>query len=400
VARAVRRIEEGALNDGSVSDLARELGVTTRHLLRCVQAELGVSPVDLALSRRLALSRELIHGTTLRMTDIAFASGFRSLRRFNDAFRSVHGRAPLEMRRAGNEKEKNARRDAVQVRLEYRAPYDWASILAFLRTRAVRGVEAVVEGAYVRAVRIGDRRGWIAVRPGKDNGLSLEVAPSLAAELLPLVARVRRLFDLDARPAAIAEHLRRDARLAPLVEARPGLRAPGAFDPFEAAALAVLGQQVTVRAAVTLASRLVEAFGEEVATPFAAVGRLWPTLDRLARSREATIARLGMPGARARALLHLAKAASSGSLDLASPSSIAELEAPLLAIPGIGPWTAQYILMRAAAWPDAFPVFDAGLAAALGVPRRDVTTDIAAAWRPWRSYATIHLWTALAGDRS
>jgi AraC family transcriptional regulator of adaptative response / DNA-3-methyladenine glycosylase II len=308
------------------------------------------------------------------------------------------------MRRAANANANananESRRDAIHLRLEYRPPYDWASILAFLATRAVRGVEAVVEGAYVRAVRIGDRRGWIAVRPGKDNGLSLEVAPSLAADLMPIVTRVRRLFDLDARPAAIGAHLRRDGRLAPLLEARPGLRVPGAFDPFEAAALAVLGQQVTVRAAVTLASRLVEALGEDVTTPFAELGRSWPTHDRIARSREATLAKLGMPSARARALLHLAMAASTGSLDLASSSSMAELEARLLAIPGIGPWTAQYILMRAAAWPDAFPVFDAGLAAALGVPRRAVTTDIAAAWRPWRSYATLHLWTDLAGDRS
>ena len=402
VAVAVARIEAGALGEGSLDDLARDIGVTSRHLRRCVQAELGVSPIELALSRRLALARELLHGTSLSMTDIAFASGFQSIRRFNDAFATRHGRAPSAMRRAalsqaGRRSAANAR-SSVRLTLEYRPPYDWAQTLAFLETRAVTGVEEVIDGAYVRTVRVGDRRGWVSVRPSRGNAVSLEVAPSLVHDLLAIVAKVRRLFDLDARPGAIDPHLAKDPRLAPFVKKHPGLRVPGAFEPFETAIAAVLGQQVTVRAGVTLASRLVAALGEDMETPFDGLARLWPTAERVGRAREATLARLGMPGARARTLGLVARAVANGRLELDRPTSPAALDEQLLAIDGVGRWTAQYILMRAAAWPDAFPEGDAALARALGTTRRELTPDVADAWRPWRSYATLHLWTALAGE--
>jgi AraC family transcriptional regulator of adaptative response / DNA-3-methyladenine glycosylase II len=405
VAAAVARIEAGALQESSLEELSRELGVTSRHLRRCMQDELGVSPIELSLTRRLALARELLHGTSLSMTEVAFASGFGSVRRFNDAFRTRHGRTPTDLRRTARVPNDGHAASSVRVLLGYRAPFDWESLKAFLAARAVAGVEAVVDDSYVRTVRIGERRGWISVRPSRERALalSLEVAPSLLPVLMAVVAKTRRLFDLDARPSAIDKHLAVDPRLAHLVKERPGLRVPGAFEPFETAMAAVLGQQVTVGAGVTLASRLVAALGHDVDTPFPNVNRLWPTADRVASASEATLAKLGMPGARARSLAAVARAVVDGRLDLTRPLSPGALEESLLAIAGIGPWTAQYILMRAAAWPDAFPVGDVALAKALGMRDstwRADTARAAEAWRPWRSYATLHLWTSLTGAPS
>ncbi len=400
VAAAVARIEAGALNDGGLDELALSLGVTARHLRRCMQAELGVSPVEVAVSRRLALARELLHGTSLSITDVAFGSGWKSLRRFNDAFRAQHGVSPTVLRRRAVAAATSS--GALRLELGYRPPYDWGSLLAFLSARAVRGVESVALGTYVRTVRIGGRRGWLALRPaqGGRHALSLEVSPALLHELMTVVQRVRRLADLDAQPDAIDPHLARDPRLAQLVKKRPGLRVPGAFEPFETAMAAVLGQQVTLRAGITLASRLVEALGEEVETPFEGVHRLWPTAERVARTREETLAKLGMPGSRARTLIAVAKAIAGGHLDLERPASAASLAAKLCALPGVGPWTAEYILMRAASWPDAFPEGDVALAKALGGTARDGAADasVAEAWRPWRSYATLHLWTSLGDE--
>jgi AraC family transcriptional regulator of adaptative response / DNA-3-methyladenine glycosylase II len=390
VREAASRIEAGALEDGGVDALARGLGVTSRHLRRCMQTELGVSPIELATSRRLAVARELLHGTTLPVTRIAFASGFASLRRFNDAFARHHGVPPSRLRARVPARAT----EAVRLELGYRPPLDWTALLAFLERRAVRGVEAVMDGAYVRAVRAGTRRGWLVVRPGQGHALSLEVSPSLLHDLVPLVAKVRRLFDLDAHPGVIDRHLSRDARLAPLVRRHPGLRVPGAFEPAETAMQAVLGQQVTVRAGVTLASRLVEAFGEAVEAPFEGVSRVWPTMNDLARRAPEAIASLGIPMARARSILGLARAIADGTVDFARPSE-ADLDATLRALEGVGPWTAEYIRMRCASWPDAFPSADVALAKALGTKPRDVTPGFAEAWRPWRSYATLHLWTSL-----
>jgi AraC family transcriptional regulator of adaptative response / DNA-3-methyladenine glycosylase II len=395
VAAACARIEAGALGEGSLDDLARDLGVSTRHLRRCVQQELGVSPIELAVSRRLALARELLHGTTLSVTEIAFASGFQSLRRFNDAFLTLHGRSPSALRT----RRSSTRTGALRLTLEYRPPYDWDAIEAFLAARAVDGGEAVTGGRYMRTVRVGARVGWISVRPARGHALALEVSPSLVHDLLVVVAKVRRLFDLDAHPAAIGGHLARDPRLAPLVRRRPGLRVPGAFEPFETAIAAVLGQQVTVRAGRTLASRLVSALGDDLETDAPELRRVWPTADRVARAGEDTLAALGMPAARARTLGRLAAAVADGRLGLEHPASPTALAEQLLAIDGIGPWTAEYILMRAAAWPDAFPPQDAALARALSTTPSKTTAALAEPWRPWRSYATLHLWTKL-GDPS
>jgi AraC family transcriptional regulator of adaptative response / DNA-3-methyladenine glycosylase II len=287
--------------------------------------------------------------------------------------------------------------DTIHFDLAYQPPYDWSKVLAFLGVRAVTGVEVVKGDTYLRTVRVGRRRGWLAVRPGRGSALSVELSASLAAVASVVIPKVRRVFDLDARSDLIDAHLARDPRLAPHVRKRPGLRVPGAFEPFETAIAAVIGQQVTVRAAVTVTGRLVYALGEEVVTPFETLHRAWPTAADVAKSNVSQIARLGMPGARARAILGLAEAIASGRLQLEAPTSPVTLETQLRALPGIGSWTAQYILMRASSWPDAFPEKDVALAKALGAHRDTVRYACAEPWRPWRSYATLHLWTSLSG---
>lgn len=418
VASATRRINEGALNDGSVDDLAKELGVSARHLRRATQARLGVSPIDLALSRRLGLAKQLLQDTALPITQIAYAAGFYSVRRFNAAFIERMKAPPTKVRRT------HARNTAgspegsslagASLRLDYRAPYDWAAMLAFLRARAIPGVEVVGEDDYRRVVTIGDVTGVIRVarRPGDvgspqgDNrrssptvarrfALSLDVSPELVPHLMPIVSRVRRQFDLDARPDAIARVLGADPILARLVNARPGLRLPGAFDPFEAAIRAMLGQQVSVAGATTLAGRFAAAFG----TPYAGgegLAARFPTAAEVAKQSVDRIAKIGMPGARAAAILELARAIIQKRVQLDDGHDLDAFVRNLVALPGIGPWTANYLAMRALHVPDAFPAADLGVKKALDANPRDCERR-AEAWRPYRSYAVMHLWTSL-GD--
>ncbi len=333
---------------------------------------------------------------------MAFAAGFSSVSRFNTLFRSRYGLNPTALRRAGGA---GGERGAMALRLEYRPPLDWRRMLAFLSARATPGVERVRGDAYARTLRIDGAAGWFAVRPAPRGvaALDLRVSDSLAPALMPLLAAVRRLLDLDAEPAAIAAALSRDERLAPSVRARPGLRVPGAVDGFELAVRAVLGQQVSVRAATTLAGRLAASFGEPASfgppASFGAPDGDGAPLDRLpvsaARLADATvdeIAAVGLPCARARTLHALARGVAGGALDLRPGADAAATVAALLEVPGIGPWTAQYIAMRALHWPDAFPATDLGIRRALG----DDAARAAEAWRPWRAYAAMHVWAGPA----
>jgi AraC family transcriptional regulator of adaptative response / DNA-3-methyladenine glycosylase II len=391
VEAAARRIEEGALDEGSVDDLARALGVTARHLRRALAAELGVTPVALAQSRRLALAKQLLHDTRLPLTEVAFASGFGSVRRFNAIFRARFGTAPSALR-GGRAAEGPG--DTITLRLDYRPPFAWDAMLSFLGARAIPGVEIVEGGVYRRTVRLGDAVGWLAVthEPAR-RALGASVSLSLAGVLVPLVARLRALFDLDAHPSAIDAHLARDPGLAPLVLRCPGLRVPGAFDGFETAVRAVLGQQVSVRAATTLSGRLALALGDPLEAPHG-LSRLFPRPAAL--DDEAPIAAIGLPGARARTLLSLARAVARGDLRLERHGDAPAAIERLLALPGVGDWTAQYLAMRVLGSPDAFPAGDLGLRKALGAGSAREIAARADRFRPFRAYAAMHLWASLS----
>jgi AraC family transcriptional regulator of adaptative response / DNA-3-methyladenine glycosylase II len=398
VAGAVARIDEGALSGGSLDDLARDLGVTSRHLRRAVHAELGVSPIELAQSRRLALAKQLLHDTTLSMTEVALSSGFASIRRFNAAFQARFGRPPTEMRRAARDPSEG-RGDSFPVRLGYRPPLEWGALLDFLRARATPGVERVEDMTYQRTVRLGAKTGWISVAVDQRKSvLRADVSLSLAPVLPLLVARLRRLFDLDAHPAIVAAHLGGDGFLRSLVARRPGLRVPGAFDGFEIGVRAILGQQVSVSAATTFAGRLAAAFGDPVSTPHAGLDRAFPAAARLARASESELGSIGLTRARAASVGTFARAVVAGDVRVDGRGDPASAMAALEQLPGIGPWTAAYVGMRALGSPDAFPDGDLALRRALGdVSSRDARA-LAEGWRPWRAYAAMHLWTSLAGD--
>jgi AraC family transcriptional regulator, regulatory protein of adaptative response / DNA-3-methyladenine glycosylase II len=366
--------------------------VTSRHLRRAVESRLGVSPVELAQTRRLALAKQLLQDTQLPITEIAFAAGFGSVRRFNALFAAKMRSAPSQVRRHAS-----PLGTRIALRLDYRPPYDWPRMLGFLRPRAVPGVELITDDSYNRIVHLGGAIGELTVRhAAKRDALELEVAPALLPVLMPLVARVRRMFDLDARPDLIAAALRRDRTLGPLVAARPGLRLPGAIDPFEAAIRALLGQQVSVVAATTLAGR----FAAQLGTPIGEGRYRFATPAEVVAAGPERIVKIGMPMARAHAIHGLARAVADARIKLDAPSELAPFVAALVELPGIGPWTAHYLAMRALHVPDAFPAADLGIQKALrraGPKRAEARAE---AWRPYRSYAVIHLWTQLSEGAS
>lgn len=392
VTLAMRRIEAGALDEGSIEELAAELGVTARHLRRSMRSELGVSPTEVAEARRLALARQLLVETSLPMAEVAFASGFGSVRRFNTLVRERCGRSPTALR--GARKANLDASESVSLLLDYRPPFEWDALLAFFEDRATPGVEHVDGDRYLRTLRVGRHRGWIAVSKVKDRAaLRAEVSLSLSAGLVPLVAALRRMFDLDAHPAVVAEHLSKDAALAPLVAARPGLRVPGSVSGFEVATRAILGQQVSVAAARTLHGRVAAAFGEPVVTPHTALTTLSPEPEAVARATEEQLRKLGILASRARTLKALATSVVEKKISLDSFGQESKFVEELTALPGIGPWTAHYVALRALGWPDAFPEADLGLLRALGNPSPKVVRATAEKWRPFRAYAALHLWS-------
>ena len=394
-----QRIAAGALNDGDVERLAGEVGLSSRQLRRVLLQQFGVTPVELAQTQRLLFAKKLLQETRMPMADVAFAAGFGSVRRFNALFVQRYGLAPTDIRRA-QAREDDGGRDALVLRLAYRPPYQWEHLLRYLSGRAIAGVEAVQEGAYLRSVRLGGVEGWLRVtHAAQRQQLALEVSASLATQLMPLLARVRNQFDLDANPAVIEAQLKRDALLAARIEAMPGLRVPGAFDPFELAVRAVLGQQVSVAGATTLSGRLVQRFGMEAETPLSGVTHHFPAAERLATAAVNDIAAIGLPGKRAETIRNLARFAADGGMQHPPGLALADAVARLKTVPGIGDWTAHYIALRALRYPDAFPAGDLGLqkSAAGADGGRLTERQLAAraeAWSPWRGYAALALWMA------
>lgn len=396
VSRALALIEQGALDDGDVESLADRLGVGERQLRRLFQQHLGASPVAAAQTRRVLLARQLLHETALPITEVAYASGFGSVRRFNETFQTLYRRAPNELRRSARAERPMAEAGALELTLPFRPPYDWDAMIEHLAARAIPGVESVTQGAWRRTIALGGDEGTVAVRRGRGHALVATVRfPGLTA-LPKVIARLRRVFDLGADPVAIGECLSADPTLAPLVAARPGLRAPGAWDGFELAVRAVLGQQVSVGAAVTLLGRLVARLGRRREGADDGLTHLFPTPEAVSR---AELSALGVPGARARTLTAIATAVLDRPELLETARDLDEATARLTAIPGVGPWTAHYIALRQLREPDAFPSSDVGLLRALAAPDGTRPTPAALearsqAWRPWRAYAAQHLWTS------
>jgi AraC family transcriptional regulator of adaptative response / DNA-3-methyladenine glycosylase II len=439
VGRAMRLIADGSVDRDGVAGLARRLGFSERHLHRQLVAELGAGPLALARAQRAQTARLLIETTALPFTDIAFAAGFPSIRQFNETVREVFATTPTELRRGAAARERGLRRGAngrgattsangaghgdaaagatggastrLTLRLRYRAPFDAAGLLAFLGTRAVPGVEEQTETSYRRVLRLPHGPGFATLAPAEDH-VRCELQLADLRDLGAAVQRCRRLLDLDADPVAIAEVLGADPLLEPLVRAAPGRRVPGAVDGDELAVRAVLGQQVSVAGARTLAGRLTAQLGEPLPAPDGALTHTFPTAAAIAAADPDT---LGLTKSRARALVGLCTALAGpdrpghvandsgadglGRLALDPGADRGEARARLLALHGIGPWTAEYIAMRALGDPDAFPTTDLGIQHALeraGCPSdpRSITAQ-AERWRPWRAYAVQHLWASL-----
>ncbi len=401
IGAAIAGIEEHAIANARVGDLAASLGISDRHLRRVTEAELGVSPIELAQTQRLLLAKRLLGETSLNLTDIAFASGFGSLRRFNALFKSRYGLNPRGLRRSSRAAHRHSEAaDGLRCQLDFRPPLAWEALLDYLRLRAIPGVEWVDRTHYRRTVAIGasqkgDVHGWVAVSPAKGGAaLEVEMSLSLAPVIGAVIARLKNLFDLGAAPDSVSALLSQDRMLARVVRRLPGLRVPGAFDGYELAVRAVLGQQVSVRAATTLAGRWAEKFGAAVATPFPELNRLTPQAPRMSGVAAEDIAALGIIGSRARALIALSQAVIEHPALLSNAANIEEQIAALEGLPGIGPWTAQYIAMRALHWPDAFPGGDLMLQKAAQVDKKALQAR-AEGWRPWRAYAAHYLWQSL-----
>ncbi len=391
----ISRIQAGALNKGSnVDELAAEFDLSSRQIRRLLREEAGVSPIEYAQTCRLLLAKQLLTETHLPIIKVAYASGFSSLRRFNQSFLE-HYRLPPSQLRKENGKVKT--RDSMSLRLTYRPPFEWESLLAFLAPRAINGVEHVTECTYERTVSLGDYQGWLRVKQSNyTNALSVEISPSLTNVLQIVLAKLRDLFDLYARPDVIDSHLTECKRLAPLVRKRPGLRVLGAFDGFELAWRAILGQQVSVAGATTLAGRFAQTFGEPTETPNDNLNLFTPLPSRVAASTPGRIAKLGLPLKRAATLQALARLITDEPALLNPGRSISSATDKLLAIPGIGPWTTSYIAMRVLRYPDAFPDSDLGLKHALNKTSPSQIRKLAEPWRPFRAYAAMHLWADLS----
>ena len=435
-------LQAGALDAGNAEMLARDIGLSSRQVRRILLDHFGVTPIEVAQTQRLLFAKKLLQETDLSMTQLAFASGFQSLRRFNAAFAEQYRLAPSQLRRNARREFRNVASEYasdeatraertlpasdadITLRLAYRPPFDWDTMCEYLARRATAGVEQVdraaspvrSEAVYRRTVSLTTERGpvtgWLAVshgrreraeRKGHTRVLTVTLSNTLLPVLMSATLRLRELFDLDCDPARIAAHLESDPLLAPEVKAAPGLRMPGAWDRFELALRAVLGQQVSVVGASTLSGRIAQRFGTAIVTPFAHLDRAAPTADVLAHADLADIAAIGMPKSRANTIRELARFAAGGGLRMTPGTSCDDAVAALDAVAGIGPWTAHYIAMRALRYPDAFPAGDLGLRKALGalegsdgVPSEAVLERRAEVWRPWRAYAAATLWHSLS----
>jgi AraC family transcriptional regulator of adaptative response / DNA-3-methyladenine glycosylase II len=400
---AARRIAAGGLNGRSVEELAADLGVSERHLRRALRSEIGVSPLELAQTHRLLLAKRLLADTRLPVIQIAFASGFQSLRRFNVVFREHYRMNPTALRRASRPKRMRplhangatngsaqAPEELLRTTLAYRSPFAWDALLSMLAPDAIPGIEVLEGRRYGRTVELGGRRGIVFAEDGAASHLTIHVSTSLAPVLMPLIARLRQLFDLDAEPTVVDACLE-EGGLGALVRQRPGLRIPGAMDGFEAAFRALLGGLGRPARGRSLVERVTRELGEPFDTGIHGFILLAPTAEQVADAGSARLAALGVRRGRAKALVAVARAVANGTLSLEPGCDAAATRAALMEIDGIGERIATAIVMRAASWPDAFSATDRALQRAAGASNARELRDRAEAWRPWRSYAALHL---------
>jgi len=398
--RAMRLIGDGVVDREGVDGLARRIGYTTRHLSRLLTQELGAGPLALARAKRAQTARVLLETTDLGAADIAFASGFSSVRQFNETVREVYATTPTRLRGGRG---KGAQGGTLQLRLAVRTPFAGRALLEFLATRAVVGVEVTTDNTYARTLRLPHGTGTVELElHDHDAGGSTAFVPATfrlsdLRDLTAAVERVRRLVDADCDPVAISDAFAGDPVLGPLARRRPGLRVPGHVDGDELAVRAVIGQQVTVAAARTAAGRLTEQYGERLESPVGGLTHLFPSAARLAELEPES---LPMPRARGRALIAVCRALAEGELRLDRGADRDDVRRELLEVPGIGPWTADYIALRALGHPDVFLPTDIGIRDALRLLGRDPAdaADLAEGWRPWRSYAQLHLWHTLSAS--
>lgn len=389
VGRALRLISEGAADSDGIPGVADRLAVSERHLRRLFVSELGAAPGTVARTHRTQLARRLIEESTLALSDVAMAAGFSSIRRFNSTIQETFGHTPSALRKAA----KPSATPGCTLRLPYRAPLASADLFAYLAGRATPGVESVDGTTYRRTVNIAGTRGVVEITLEDSGELRLNAQLDPINALPAVVRRSRHLLDLDADPTAISAHLGHDPKLRQVVGRMPGLRVPGCFDGFELAVRAILGQQVSVKAATTLAGRLAAMFGDSLPQPDGALTHYFPSPDALA---DAPVVAIGLPARRAATVARLAHAVASGDIVLDGTADLEETKAKLLALPGFGPWTVSYIAMRALRDPDSFLPSDLGIKHAfthLGIDPADKRDE---RWKPWRSYATLYLWASLA----
>lgn len=396
--RAFRLIADGVVDRDGVGGLARRLGYTERHLGRILHEEIGAGPLALARAHRAQSARTLVESTDLTFAEIALGAGFGSVRQFNDTMRAVYARTPTELRHGARSRRAASRPGTITLRLATREPFDGAGLVAFLGARAVPGLEELDGRTYRRVLTLAHGSGSASLTPGR-GGVRCELRLTDLRDLTAAVARCRRLLDLDADAAAIAAQLGDDPVIGPALRGRPGLRVPGAVSTWELAVRAVVGQQVSVPAARTLLARLVERHGERLDAPDAGLSHRFPTASAIAAADPRSLA---MPRSRANCLIGLATAVRDERLDLGPGADSSAAVSDLLALPGIGPWTAGYIAMRAFADPDVFLPTDAGVRNALrarGLAGDPASAEAAAeAWRPWRSYAMLHVWMGSAAN--
>ena len=403
VRRGLRLIANGALDDGSIEQLAERLGVTSRHLRRLFTQHLGASPLSVAHTQRLHFAKRLIDQTDMPMSHVAVAAGYGSARRFNDTFKKTYGRSPRDLRRR---REETFSHDGVlTVRLPYRKPFDWRAMTDFLAVRATPGVEQVVADTYLRSITVNGQSGVIECRhDNRDASISLTLHGIGTTIMFQVVQRVREMLDLDAPLADIGDVLSMDKKLASLLVGSPGIRVPGAWDGFELTVRAILGQQVSVKAATTLAGRVVQRYGDIIELPKSLAGRaeelrlarVFPAAEKLLRAR---FNDLGIVTSRCDTIRRVAGAVVRGDISFDNSQDPDDFCRALMSIRGIGEWTAQYCAMRALKYPDAFPASDLGLLKAVDGSGKVSAAELksrAESWRPWRAYAALLLWGSLA----